>query len=57
MLSRQEYNELYKLLENYTRAWESYVRDVKDEAPSVYGAGALVTQCKEDLITKLKELS
>lgn len=56
MLSRQEYNDLYRLFERYNDAWEAYVQAVWDNRPERYGLGAAVGSAKEELISHLKSL-
>ena len=59
MLTRTEYNELYRLIEAYTDAWETYVAAVavadsvpKTDAPQL---GMKVTETKEELLKYVKE--
>jgi hypothetical protein len=57
MLTRQEYNELYKRIEALTDAWETYVKSVAVNISDRYGNGVAVTDCKEDLLRYLKDIS
>jgi hypothetical protein len=62
MLTRAEYNELYRLIEANRVAWEHYVGEVarwgQEAAPvtAVLERGAKVTETKEALVACLRSL-
>jgi hypothetical protein len=49
MLTRQEQDELVRLIAQYTEAWEDYVKDVAMGDPARYGSGAVVVERQEEL--------
>lgn len=57
MLTRNEYNELYRKVEELTDAWEAYVKAVQENDPSRHGKGAVAFNRKEELLTFLKVMS
>jgi len=57
MLTRQEYNELYRLIQGLCEAYEAYVYAMVNSEPNRFGLGAITAETKEALIRKLKDLS
>jgi hypothetical protein len=55
MITKREYDELYRLIEAYSDAWEAYVRAVHIISSERYSMGVLVTDAKENLLKYLKE--
>lgn len=55
MLTKQEKNDLMLLLMQYHEAWEDYVKDVAEDAPTRHGAGALVMDRYEELKKHIKD--
>ena len=57
MLTRQEYNDLYRLIDDLCEAYEAYVYAMVNTEPNRFGLGAVVAEIKEAVQKKLKELS
>jgi hypothetical protein len=49
MLTQGERNRLVAKLAEYTAAWEHYVHEMYVEAPARFGAGARVSDLKDEL--------
>jgi len=55
MLTRNEKNDLLRKLYELDQAWDMYVADVREDAPSKHGSGALVADLREDIKRYVKE--